>query len=88
MINIRIKRRFWSIVLFLPIFFIALNCSNYTNRITNFDSRKDQIRKKYINDGFCICGKPHVINHYNLSTEERDRRNIPLVKDGHYQKRI
>ena len=51
MINIRIKTRFWSIVLFLPIFFIALNCSNYTNRITNFDSRKDQIRKKYINDG-------------------------------------
>lgn len=51
MINIRIKTRFWSIVLFLPIFFIALNCSNYTNRITNFDSRKDQIRKKHINDG-------------------------------------
>ena len=51
MINKRIKTRFWSIVLFLPIFFIALNCSNYTNRITNFDSRKDQIRKKYINDG-------------------------------------
>ena len=50
MINIRIKTRFWSIVLFLPIFFIALNCSNYTNRVTNFDSRKDQIRKKYIND--------------------------------------
>ena len=51
MINIQIKTRFCSIVLFLPIFFIALNCSNYTNRITNFDSRKDQIRKKYINDG-------------------------------------
>ena len=51
MINIRIKTRFWSIVLFLPIFFIALNCSNYTNRITNFDLRKDQIRKKHINDG-------------------------------------
>ena len=51
MINIRIKTRFWSIVLFLPIFFIALNCSSYTNRITSFDSRKDQIRKKYINDG-------------------------------------
>ena len=50
MIDIRIKTRFWSIVLFLPIFFIALNCSTYTNRITNFDSRKDQIRKKYIND--------------------------------------
>ncbi|GIR57128.1 MAG: hypothetical protein CM15mP64_5400 [Candidatus Neomarinimicrobiota bacterium] len=31
--------------------FIALNCSNYTNRITNFDLRKDQIRKKHINDG-------------------------------------
>ena len=51
MINIRIKTRFWSILLFLPIFFIALNCSNYTNRITNFDLRKDQIRKKHINDG-------------------------------------
>ena len=51
MINIRIKTRFWSIVLFLPIFFIAFNCSNYTNRITHFDSRKDQIRKKHINDG-------------------------------------
>ena len=51
MINIRIKTRFWSIVLFLPIFFIALNCSNYTNRKTNFDLRKDQIRKKHINDG-------------------------------------
>ena len=51
MINIRIKTRFWSIILFLPIFFIALNCSNYTNRITNFDLRKDQIRKKHINDG-------------------------------------
>ena len=51
MINIRIKTRFWSIVLFLPIFFISLNCSNYTNRITNFDLRKDQIRKKHINDG-------------------------------------
>ena len=51
MINIRIKTWFWSIVLFLPIFFIALNCSNYTNRITNFDLRKDQIRKKHINDG-------------------------------------
>mgnify|MGYP001174949652 FL=1 len=51
MINIRIQTQFWSIVLFLPIFFIALNCSSYSNRITNFDSRKDQIRKKYINDG-------------------------------------
>ena len=51
MINIRIKTRFWSIVLFLPIFFIALNCSNYNNRLTNFDLRKDQIRKKHINDG-------------------------------------
>ena len=46
MINIRIKTRFWSIVLFLPIFFIALNCSSYTNRITSFDSRKDQIRNQ------------------------------------------
>ena len=51
MINIRIHTQFWGIVLFLPIFFIALNCSSYTNRITSFDSRKDQIRKKYINDG-------------------------------------
>ena len=51
MINIRIQTQFWGIVLFLPIFFIALNCSSYTNRITSFDSRKDQIRKKYINDG-------------------------------------
>ena len=51
MINIRIKKRFWSIVLFLPIIFITLNCSNHTKRISNFDSRKDQIRKKYINDG-------------------------------------
>ena len=51
MINIRIQTQFWSIVLFLPIFFITLNCSSHTNRITNFDSRKDQIREKYINDG-------------------------------------
>ena len=51
MMNIRIQTQFWSIVLFFPIFFIALNCSNYTNRITNFDLRKDQIRKKHINDG-------------------------------------
>ena len=51
MINIRIQTQFWGIVLFFPIFFIALNCSSYNNRITNFDSRKDQIRKKYINDG-------------------------------------
>lgn len=41
--------------------------------------------QKYINDGFCICGKPHVINHYNLSTEERDRRGIPLSSSEKYQ---
>ena len=51
MMNIRIQTQFWGIVLFFPIFFITLNCSSYSNRITNFDSRKDQIRKKYINDG-------------------------------------
>jgi len=51
MINLRIQTQFWSIVLFLPIFFITFNCSSHTNRITNFESRKDQIRKKYINDG-------------------------------------
>ena len=51
MINIRIQTQFWSIVLILPIFFITFNCSSHTNRITNFESRKDQIRKKYINDG-------------------------------------
>ena len=51
MINMRIQTHFWSIILFLPIFFITLNCSSHTNRITNFDSRKDQIREKYINDG-------------------------------------
>ena len=51
MMNIRIQTQFWGIVLFFPIFFIALNCSSYNNRITNFDSRKNQIRKKYINDG-------------------------------------
>ena len=51
MMNIRIQTQFWGIVLFFPIFFITLNCSSYSNRITNFDSKKDQIRKKYINDG-------------------------------------
>ncbi len=49
--RIRIQTHFWSIVLFLPMIFITLNCSNHTKRISNFDSRKDQIRKKYINDG-------------------------------------
>ena len=49
--QIRIQTHFWSIVLFLPMIFITLNCSNHTKRISNFDSRKDQIRKKYINDG-------------------------------------
>ena len=49
--KIRIQTHFWSLVLFLPMIFITLNCSNHTKRISNFDSRKDQIRKKYINDG-------------------------------------
>ena len=49
--KIRIQTHFWSLVLFLPIIFITLNCSNHTKRISNFDSRKDQIRKKYISDG-------------------------------------
>ena len=49
--SIRIQARFWSILLFLPILFITLNCSSHTKRISNFDSRKDQIREKYINDG-------------------------------------
>lgn len=43
--------------------------------------------QKYINDDLCVCGQPQVLKHYNLSSEERDRRDIPLVKNAEYQKR-
>ena len=39
--KIRIQTHFWSIVLFLPMIFITLNCSNHTKRISNFDLRKE-----------------------------------------------
>lgn len=45
------------------------------------------VYQKYRDNGRCICGHPRVLNHHNLSTEERDRRGIHLVKDKKYQKK-
>lgn len=44
--------------------------------------------QKYSNShNMCKCGNNLVIKHYNLSSSERDRRNIPLVLYDKYQKR-
>jgi hypothetical protein len=49
---------------------------------------KECFYQKYYNPhNVCTCGNKLVIKHYNLSSSERDRRDIPLARTDKYQKR-